>query len=190
MATTGPPTSSMALTAASRGVMPSSIRRSTASTTMMASSTTRPMARTNPNRDSVLMENPRSGKTMKVPISETGHRQERNQRARQPCRKRKTTRITSSSAIPRVNTISCMPAVTAFVVSSGMSYFMPGGKVSESCCRRLVTAAAVCTAFDPAADRQPSCRRERCCSAPSDCRSACRVRFGPHPADVARSHRD
>ena len=58
MATTGPETSSMALSVASLGVMPSSMWCMTASTTTMASSTTMPMASTRPRRESVLMEKP------------------------------------------------------------------------------------------------------------------------------------
>ena len=62
MPTTGPETSSIALSVASRGAMPSSMWCSTASTTTIASSTTRPMASTRPNSDSVLIEKPSSGK--------------------------------------------------------------------------------------------------------------------------------
>src|SRR5437868_14900712 len=72
MPTTGPEISSIALKAASFGDKPSSIWRSTASTTTMASSTTSPMASTSPNKESVLMENPNSGKKTNVPMSETG----------------------------------------------------------------------------------------------------------------------
>ena len=39
---------------------------------------------------------------MKVPISETGRHQRNEGRHASPARKRKTTRITSTSAIPRV----------------------------------------------------------------------------------------
>jgi hypothetical protein len=53
---------------------------STASTTTMASSTTRPMASTRPNSDSVLIEKPNSGKSMKVPTSDTGTASSGNQR--------------------------------------------------------------------------------------------------------------
>ena len=68
----GPETSPMALTVASLGDIPASILADTASTTTMASSTTIPMARTRPSNDKVLIEKPSSGKTAKVPISETG----------------------------------------------------------------------------------------------------------------------
>ena len=62
----------MAFSAASFGVMPSSMCRSTPSTTTMASSTTSPMASTSPNKESVLMEKPNNGKNTNVPTSETG----------------------------------------------------------------------------------------------------------------------
>ena len=87
MAMTGPATSSMALTEASRGDSPSSMWRSTASTTTIASSTTKPMARIRPNKESVLTENPSIGKTMNVPINETGTAARGMRAGRQPCRK-------------------------------------------------------------------------------------------------------
>ena len=98
MATTGPPTSSMAFSVADLGSIPSSIWCSTASTTMMASSTTRPMASTRPNSDSVLIENPSAGKMINVPMSETGTASRGMSVARQPCRKMKTTITTRPSA--------------------------------------------------------------------------------------------
>lgn len=52
----GPETSLMALWAASRGRMPSSMWRSMFSTTTIASSTTMPIASTSPNRVSTLIE--------------------------------------------------------------------------------------------------------------------------------------
>ncbi len=84
----------------------------------MASSTTSPMARTSPNSESVLMENPSSGNTANVPTSETGTASSGIKVARKPCRKMKTTMMTSTSASKSVLTISSMPAVTARVVSS------------------------------------------------------------------------
>ena len=98
MATTGPDTSFIAWSVASRGVIPSSMWCSTASTTTIASSTTRPIASTRPNSDSVLIEKPSSGKSAKVPISDTGTASSGISVARQLCRKRKTTRITSTIA--------------------------------------------------------------------------------------------
>ena len=87
MPTTGPATSRMAWSVASRGDMPCSMWCSTASTTTMASSTTRPMASTSPKRDSVLMEKPSRGNTAKVPMSETGTAIMGIRVARQFCRK-------------------------------------------------------------------------------------------------------
>ena len=91
---------------------------STASTTTMASSTTRPMASTRPKSDSVLIEKPSSGKTAKVPTSDTGTASSGISVARQPCRKTKTTMMTRTSASNSVLTISLMPSLTASVVSS------------------------------------------------------------------------
>src|ERR1043165_1397759 len=112
MAMTGPETSFIAWMVALRGVIPSSMWCSTASTTTVASSTTRPRARTNPKRDRVLIEKPRSGKSANVPMSETGTATIGISVARQFWRKRKTTRMTRSMASPRVMTISRMPSVT------------------------------------------------------------------------------
>ena len=70
--TTGPETSFMAWTVASRGLMPCSMWWMTASTTTIASSTTMPMASTSPNIDRVLTEKPSRGKKMKVPMIDTG----------------------------------------------------------------------------------------------------------------------
>ena len=53
----------------------------------MASSTTNPIASTSPKSESVLMENPRIGKTMNAPISDTGTASNGIKVARQPCRK-------------------------------------------------------------------------------------------------------
>ena len=88
MPITGPEISSIAFKAAALGARPASMWRSTASTTTMASSTTRPMASTRPNRESVLMEKPKSGKNTNVPTSETGTASIGISVARQPCRKR------------------------------------------------------------------------------------------------------
>ena len=88
MLTTGPDTSSIAFIVASRGARPFSMWCSTASTTTIASSTTRPMASTSPKSDSVLSEKPSAGKTMKVPISDTGTAITGMSVARQFCRNR------------------------------------------------------------------------------------------------------
>ena len=118
IATTGPDTSDMALKAASRGAIPSSMWCSTASTTTIASSTTRPIARTSPKSDRVFTEKPRSGKTAKAPISDTGTVRRGMSVARQLWRNTKTTRTTRTMASSSVSTISRMPAFTGRVVSS------------------------------------------------------------------------
>ncbi len=76
----------------------------------------------------MLIENPSSGKTAKVPISETGTASSGISVARQPCRKMKTTIMTRTSASQRVLTISLMPSRTAWVVSSGMLVIEVGGE--------------------------------------------------------------
>ena len=79
MPITGPCTSRMALSVASRGDMPCSMWCSTASTTTIASSTTRPMASTRPNSDSVLIEKPSSGKEREGADQRDRHREQRDQ---------------------------------------------------------------------------------------------------------------
>ncbi len=54
--------------------------RSTDSTTTMASSTTRPMASTNPNKESVLMVKPNNGKDQERAHQRNRDREQRNQR--------------------------------------------------------------------------------------------------------------
>ena len=118
VAMTGPVTSSIAFSAASRGDIPSSMWCSTASTTTIASSTTMPIASTRPNSERVLIEKPSSGKTAKVPTSETGTASIGMSVARQFCRNTNTTRRTSTIASKSVWMISLMPSLTASVVSS------------------------------------------------------------------------
>src|SRR5215475_733944 len=112
IATTGPDTCSMALSVASRGDNPASMWLSTASTTTIASSTTRPIARTRPKSDSVLIENPNNGNSTKVPTNETGTAHNGINVARQLCRKMNTTMTTSTSASNNVLTMSFNPSVT------------------------------------------------------------------------------
>ena len=118
VAMTGPVTSSIAFSAASRGDIPCSMWCSTASTTTIASSTTMPIASTRPNSERVLIEKPSSGKTAKVPTSETGTASIGMSVARQFCRNTNTTRRTSTIASKSVWMISLMPSLTASVVSS------------------------------------------------------------------------
>ena len=149
MATTGPETSSMALTVASLGESPCAMWCSTASTTTMASSTTSPMASTRPISAIVLMENPSSGNMAKVPISETGTARAGIRVARQPCRKMNTTMITRISASYRVFRISLMPSRTDWVVSRGMLYSRSDGKFFFTSSINRVTPSTAAIAFDP-----------------------------------------
>ena len=118
MATTGPDTSSIALTVASFGVIPCSMWCMTASTTTIASSTTMPIARTRPSSESTLIEKPSSGKKMNAPTSDTGTVSSGISVARQFCRKTNTTMITRTTASKSVVMISLMPSSTGSVVSS------------------------------------------------------------------------
>ena len=64
----------------------------------MASSTTMPMASTSPNSDSELKVMPTAAMTAKVPISDTGMATIGMIAARHVCRKRMTTRTTSTAS--------------------------------------------------------------------------------------------
>ena len=115
--TTGPETSFIACRVASRGDIPCSMWCSTASTTTIASSTTNPIASTSPNNDRVLMEKPSNGKIANVPINDTGTAIIGISVARQFCRNRNTTSVTSTMASRIVFAISLIPSVTGAVVS-------------------------------------------------------------------------
>jgi hypothetical protein len=149
MAMTGPETSSIAFSDASRGDRPSSMWRSTHSTTTIASSTTSPIARISPNSERVLTENPKTGKRMNAPMSDTGTASIGISVARQPCRKMNTTRMTRSSACQSVVNISCMPAETASVVSRETMYSRSAGKCGLSSASLALTPSAAWRAFVP-----------------------------------------
>ena len=149
IAMTGPDTSSIALSVASRGASPCSMWCSTASTTTIASSTTSPIASTSPNSDSVLIENPSSGNTANVPTSDTGTASSGISVARNPCRNTNTTRITSPSASNSVLTISSIPAVTASVVSSDTTYSRSSGKRAFISSISALARFTVARAFEP-----------------------------------------
>ena len=121
----------------------------TASTTTMASSTTRPIASTNPKSERVLIVKPSRGKTMKVPINDTGTVINGIRVARQLCRKRYTTRVTSTTATTRVLTISLRPWVTGSVVSSETSYSRSGGNLVFNSSMTFLTWVATASAFEP-----------------------------------------
>ena len=97
------PTSSMLLTAASCGLRPASMLRSTFSTTTMASSTTMPIASTRPNSDRLLSVKPNIAMKKKVPMSDTGMATIGMIAARHVCRNRITTSTTRIIASPMVD---------------------------------------------------------------------------------------
>ena len=99
---TGPVTSLMALTAASRGESPAAIQRSTFSTTTIASSTTIPIESTRPKRVSVFRLNPIRAIAAKVPMIATGTAISGISAARQFWRNTSTTIATRMIASRRV----------------------------------------------------------------------------------------
>ena len=121
MPMTGPNSSSIALMAASWGVMPRSIWRATPSTITIASSTTMPIASTMPNMVVVLMVKPSAAMAAKAPMIVTGIVVAGTSMARQSCRKITITMRTRRPASPRVMNTSLIEAVTNLVVSNGTS---------------------------------------------------------------------
>ena len=117
VAITGPDTSLMALIAASFELKPLSMCVTVASTTTMASSTTTPMARTRPNKVSMLSEKPSKPMTAKVPMSETGIATAGISVARQSWRNTNKTRNTSADAWNSVTNTSLIDSSTKMVVS-------------------------------------------------------------------------
>ena len=91
--------------------------RSTFSTTTIASSTTMPIASTNPNNVSVLIEYPSTYSTAKVPTTDTGTASNGMIEARQVCRNRITTSTTSKVASSNVVTTALIESRTKIVVS-------------------------------------------------------------------------
>src|SRR5919108_4795767 len=85
-------------------IQPLPIQRSMFSTTTIASSTTMPIAKTNPNRDRLLSENPSAAMMPKVPMSDTGTSIIGKRVARQSCKKIKTTMKTRTKASINVRT--------------------------------------------------------------------------------------
>src|SRR5580658_376156 len=125
---------SIALRVASRGDKPSSaITRSTFSTTTIASSTSKPMASTNPNIDSTLIEKPTALMIANVPSSTTGTAIVGINVARKFCRNTYITRNTSTIASNNVFNTSSIEIRTKGVVSNGYSAFSPAGKNGASC---------------------------------------------------------
>ena len=91
MPMTGPTSSDMALTAASRLDIPASTWRTTPSTMTMASSTTMPMASTRAKRVVVFKLKPSAAITAKAPIMVTGTVVAGTSMARQSCRNSRIT---------------------------------------------------------------------------------------------------
>ena len=114
MAMIGPVTSLIACSVASRGLNPASILRSTFSTTTMASSTTMPMARTRPNNDRALIENPHIHMPANVPTIDVGTARSGMIDARQVCRNRMTTSTTSAMASRSVCTTALIESADEY----------------------------------------------------------------------------
>ena len=191
IATTGPETSSIALSVASLGSMPCSMWCITASTTTMASSTTMPIASTRPSSDSTLIEKPSSGKKMNAPTSDTGTVSSGISVARQFCRKTKTTRMTRNTASSSVWTISLMPSVTGSVVSSEIVYSMSSGKRSARSAIVALIWSATSRALVPGIWKTAMTRRRRRrCAGRWRCRASSRARCAPRPSGAPASRRD
>jgi len=116
---------------------------------MIASSTTSPIASTNANSDSVLIENPSNGNTAKVPISETGTAITGIKVARQFCRNRNTTMITRTIASSSVVSVSFMPSLTGRVVSNTTTESRSAGKRCFNSAIVCLRPLAVASAFEP-----------------------------------------
>ncbi len=84
------------------------------------------------NRVSVLTENPSKRKTVKEPMMATGTASIGISVARQLSRNTKTTSNTSTTAMPMVICNSRKDASTNNVVSKGMEYLIPAGKLLET----------------------------------------------------------
>ena len=97
-------TSRIAWNAASTGLSPFSMLRSTFSTTTIASSTTMPIASTRPKSDSAFSEKPNACMAASVPTSDTGTAASGMIDARHVPKKRSTTSTTSARASKSVCT--------------------------------------------------------------------------------------
>ena len=150
MATSALATCVMARSAAWRGgSFSAAMMRSTFSITTMASSTTMPMASTSPNNVSTLIDMCSTSSPPKVPITLTGTASMGISVARQLCRNRNTTSVTRISASTSVIETSRIDAVTKGVVSNGISYFTPLGKLFDSSSIRFTIASLTARALAP-----------------------------------------
>src|SRR4051812_33589239 len=150
-ATTGPATSSIALTVASRGDIPSSTWCCTASTTTMASSTTIPTASTSPKSVRLLIEYPSTAMVANVPTMATGTAASGMTAARQLWRNTSITMATRMTASRSVLNTSLIDSLMNGVVSYTTAYSTPAGH--PGCCRSSATLSftrwAVSIAFVP-----------------------------------------
>ena len=114
----GPVISPIASVTACRAVYrPVSNRRVEFSTTTIASSTTMATANISPNSVNVLIEKPNAAITANVPINDTGIVIQGIITARQFCRNKKITSITSKVVSKKVTITSSMEAWMTSVVS-------------------------------------------------------------------------
>ncbi len=146
--TIGPWSSTIAFSAACRGVIfPSSTILAQSSTTTMASSTTIAMASTSPNRVRVLRVNPSSFITANVAISDTGIVIIGMITALQLCRNRRITNITISVVSANVTSTSSIDAETKLVVFISTRQLTPSGRYRSSsssfCSTSFATARAL-----------------------------------------------
>ncbi len=144
--TIGPWSSTIAFSAACRGVIfPSSTILAQSSTTTMASSTTIAMASTSPNRVRVLRVNPSSFITANVAISDTGIVIIGMITALQLCRNRRITSITIS--VVSANVTSTSSIETKLVVFISTRQLTPSGRYRSSsssfCSTSFATARAL-----------------------------------------------
>ena len=150
LAITAPDIWPTAFTVAWRAFSPSSrITRSTFSTTTIASSLRMPMATTMPNSDSRLSEMPNRCNPTQVPISATGTTSDGISVARQLCKNRNTTMVTSSSASTMLRTTLLTEVVMNGVVSKGTLQTTPFGKLGSSSAMRWRSPLATASALAP-----------------------------------------
>ena len=122
---------------------------STLSTTTIASSTTIPIARIRPSRVIRLSEKPKISITPNVPISEIGTAIIGIIVDLQFCNDRYTTKITSSNASKSVLYTSLIDCEIYVVISKGIEYVMPSGRLRPISSIASFTFSATSIAFEP-----------------------------------------
>ena len=103
------------------------------------------------NMVSMLIENPSSDSTPKVPSNTTGTAMVGMTVARMFCRNNSITRNTSTTASTRVLITPLIDTLTNGVVSNGTTAFKPTGKNGRSSSSFSRTASAVSSALAPVA---------------------------------------